>query len=208
MPVIAITGGVGAGKSAVASDFRDIGATVFSADEAAREVLEPGSATLDAVFREFGPNYFLADGRLDRRRMAELVFSDSDARKRLESIMHPPIRRLLTERTNEVLSKNPKAFVFVEVPLLYETGAKSGYDAVIAVIAFRKNQVRRLRERDGLDEKEVNKRIATQLPMEEKALRADYVIDNNGNRDALKRAVRSVWDQIVGSGTKSIAEKR
>jgi dephospho-CoA kinase len=203
MPVIAITGGVGAGKSTVALQFSDLGAVVFSADEIAREVLNPGSAVLEEVIREFGREYILPDGRLDRKKMGNLVFSDSSSRRRLEQITHPAIRQILQERVSRVLADQPDAVVVVEVPLLYESGMESGYDAVIAVIASKENTVQRLSKRDGLSAAEIEKRIAAQLPMQEKAMRANYVIQNDGKRDALKDLVRSIWDQFLSSGTES-----
>ena len=205
MPVIAITGGVGAGKSSVASLFADLGANALSADVAAREVLEPGSKALDTVIREFGRDFLQPDGSLDRKKMAALVFSKSEARLRLEAITHPAIREVIRKRISSILDGAPDAVIVVEVPLLYETGIESGYDAVIAVVSSKENQVSRLAARDGLSAAEIEKRIAAQLTMEEKARRADYVIENDGNRDALKQKVRSVWDRILKSGTESKA---
>ena len=208
MPVIAITGGVGTGKSTAAEYFRELGAVVFSADEAAREVLSPGSQALSEVIAEFGPSYLRHDGSLDRHLLGDLVFSDPIARKRLEEITHPAIRDLLHARVEETRRRQPDTPIFVEIPLLYETGTESAYDAVITVASCRDVQVRRLAARDRLNPQEIDKRIAAQLPMEEKAACADYLIDNDGNRDALKRAVRSVWDQIVLSGTESNTKSR
>src|SRR5260221_9217177 len=200
MPVIAITGGVGAGKSSVAALFKELGATVLSADEAAREVLEPASPILSQVIREFGASFMQTDGSLDRKRLGDLVFSDSTARKRLESITHPHIRRLLKSRIDEALAQRPNGVVVAEVPLLYETQMESEYDAVIAVVASKETLFSRLKERNGLNQKEVEKRITSQLSMQEKATRSDYIIENDGNRDALRHSVLEIWDRIVMSG--------
>src|SRR5258708_31670234 len=113
MPVIAITGGVGAGKSTVAALFKELGAEVFSADEVAREVLELGSPILSKVISAFGRDFMLPEGRLDRKKLGDLVFSDPKAMKRLESTTHPEIRRLLRMRIDEALHQNPNAIVVV-----------------------------------------------------------------------------------------------
>lgn len=208
MPVIAITGGVGSGKSTAAEYFKDLGAIVFSADVEARNVLQPGNSAFAKVVAAFGRSYLQPNGNLDRRRLGDLVFADVSARKRLEEITHPAIYESLRQKITDVQRANQNAIVMVEIPLLYETGTESAYDAVIAVTSTRDVQARRLGARDSLGREDVEKRIKAQLPMEEKAARADYLIQNNGNRDALKRAVRTIWKQIALSGTESSTKTR
>src|SRR5262245_36199647 len=133
MPVVAITGGVGSGKSTAAEFFRELGAVVLSADQAARQIMLPGAETFREVIQAFGEEYLLPDGSLDRKRLGELIFSDPSARKRLEEITHPAIHALLRAEVQMTLQRDPGALVVVEIPLLYETGGESEYDAVITV---------------------------------------------------------------------------
>src|SRR5436190_4311319 len=133
MPVIGITGGIATGKSTVAKMFAELGATVFSADEAARAVTSPASPALQEIARTFGPEFIQADGSLDRSALGYHVFHDPAARQKLEAITHPRIRELLRQHIDGALSAKPDAVVAVEVPLLYEGDMQDWFDAVVVV---------------------------------------------------------------------------
>src|SRR5947208_267221 len=146
MPLIGLTGGVATGKSTVAEMLRKRGAVVISADEAARRVVEPGAPTLQEVSERFGSQYLREDGSLDRARLAERVFNDPSARKELESITHPAIRRLVSEQIAYARANTPpETVIVVEVPLLYEVGMEGEFDAVVVVGSSEESSIRRMR---------------------------------------------------------------
>jgi dephospho-CoA kinase len=176
---------------------RTHGAVTFSADEAARAILTPGGAVLNRIAAAFGPAAMTPDGRLNRAEMGRIVFSDSDARERLNALTHPAIRRLLEEQVASVADDLPGRLIVVEVPLLYEKGLESRYDQIIVVTASERVQAQRLRRRDGLSDQDIQGRLSAQWPVQDKAARADYVVDNNDGLEALDAAVSDVWLRLT-----------
>lgn len=191
MEVIGLTGGVGTGKSTVAGFLRELGSTVLDADQAAREVVEPGTDGLAEVVEAFGPGY-LKDGRLDRARLAGLVFVDAEARRRLEAIVHPRVRVWMAEGTRAAAERG-EAIVVQEIPLLFETGLDRLMSAVVVVWVPVEVQLRRLVEGQTWSEADARARIAAQLPIEQKRARADFVVDNSGSRDETRAQVVRLW---------------
>ena len=165
MQLIGLTGGIGTGKSTVATMLKELGATVIDADEAARAVVEPGTAGFDEVVEAFGDRY-VRDGRLDRAALAELVFNDADARTRLNEITHPLIRQWMLERQQEAERRGEERVV-LEIPLLYENGLDAAMTSVIVVTAPLEVELERLREVQGYSEEHARARIASQMPLEE-----------------------------------------
>lgn len=201
MPTIGITGGLATGKSSVASLFREWGAVVISADEIAREVLAPGTPALQEVMERFGPEMLRPDGTLDRARLGALIFADLGARRALEAITHPRILALMKERIQSAVDEHGRnTIIAVEVPLLYEAGMESWFDAVLVVASSEQTQIARLRARDGLSEAEARQRIASQMPLAEKIARADYVIWNEGDPKQLAEEVKAVWRKLTLQG--------
>ena len=195
MDVIGLTGGIASGKSTVAAMLKGLGATVIDADEASRAVVEPGTPGLEAVVDAFGPE--VLDGeRLDRWKLGAIVFEDEAARRRLEAITHPLIRSWMAERQREAEERGEERVV-LDIPLLYESGLERGLKAVIVVYAPAEVEMERLMARSALDEGEAGRRIAAQLPIEEKKARATYVIDNSGSREETLEQVRKVWEEIT-----------
>lgn len=187
MRVVGLTGGIGSGKSTVAAFFKQQGAEVVDADQIAREVVEPGRPALEAIIKAFGRDVLQSNGRLDRARLAAIVFKDVAARERLEAITHPPIRQRLLE---EVEARRARSGLLVlDIPLLYERPRIEAVDAVVVVWVDAATQLERLLARGGLDEKAARARIAAQMPLDEKKARADHVIDNSGSREATRRQV-------------------
>ena len=190
---IGLTGSIGAGKSTVSAILRELGAPVIDADAISRE-LTAGDMELLAEIRDaFGAELFYVDGRLNRKAMAERVFSDANERKKLEDILHPRIMARILEQ--ETAYRNEKAVVF-DVPLLYETGIDRRMDAVWVVDAPMECRIRRLADRDNMDRMDAKKRIDAQLSDEEKRKRADVLIENNGELLELRRKVESLWKSI------------
>lgn len=187
MRVVGLTGGIGSGKSTVAAFFKQQGAEVVDADQIAREVVEPGRPALEAIIKAFGRDVLQSNGRLDRARLAAIVFKDVAARERLEAITHPPIRQRLLE---EVEARRARSGLLVlDIPLLYERPRIEAVDAVVVVWVDAATQLERLLARGGLDEEAARARIAAQMPLDEKKARADHVIDNSGSREATRRQV-------------------
>jgi dephospho-CoA kinase len=197
MDLIGLTGGIATGKSTVAGMLRELGATVIDADEAARAVVEPGTPGLRAVIEEFGRE--MLDGeRLDRGRLGQLVFADESARRRLEAITHPLVREWMAERQREAETGGEERVV-LDIPLLFESGLEAGMRSVILVYAPPEVQVERLVRRSGLSPDDARRRVAAQMPIDEKAGRATYVIDNAGSLDSTRDQVRKVWSEITAS---------
>jgi dephospho-CoA kinase len=192
---IALTGGPGSGKSTVAQMFRDLGAQVIDADEVARAVVSPGLPAWEEVRREFGPEFFRADGSLDRARMAELVFRDAEARRKLNAIVHPQVTREIGRRLQELAARGVD-LVMVEVPLLFETGLEKNFDAVIVVDAGVKEQIDRLSARDGRPPEEARGILQAQWPLTAKKARADFVVDNRGALADTRGQVKKLWQRL------------
>jgi dephospho-CoA kinase len=172
---------------------RELGAEVLDADEAAHDVYEPGGPAFDEVVREFGPEY-VSDGRIDRKRLGELVFNDPAARLRLNAIVHPQVREWMAARTAEAVQRGVEVVV-QEVPLLFENGLERLYSQVVLVYVPEPVQVQRLIGR-GLSEERARAIIGSQMPIEEKRRLADHVIDNGGSQEATREQVNNFWREI------------
>ncbi len=191
MSVIALTGGIGSGKSLVANYFFSLGAEVIDADQLARQAIERGSEGFDQVISEFG-DVILKDGDIDRRALGEIVFSDPIKRKALEAIIHPKVQQALTQARN---SLNENQILIYEIPLLVETNAASKFDKVITVEAPLELRIERLKSR-GLLQSEIEKRISNQATPEQRRAIADIQIENDGTEEELLRKVEAIWDEL------------
>jgi dephospho-CoA kinase len=197
---IAVTGGIGSGKSSVSSRLAEHGAVVVDADALAREVVEPGTPGLAAVVAEFGKGVLRDDGSLDRPALAAIVFADPERRAALEAIVHP----LVGERSAALLAAAPRdAVVVYDVPLLAESLAGRGslghdFDLVVTVAAPVEMRVARLVAR-GLPEADARARIAAQASDDDRAAIADHVLDNSGDLATLDDAVDRLWEGLVSA---------
>lgn len=176
--IIGLTGGIGSGKSTVSHLFVARGAKLVDADAIAREVVELGSPILAEVVAAFGEEILHPDGRLNREQLGNLVFQNPALKKQLENILHPPIRQLIRTRMNEFESADPEGLVVVDIPLLFESKLESMFEHVVVVYVPEEVQITRLIAREGWSEDVAKRRIATQMPIEDKRLRADTVIEN------------------------------
>ncbi len=177
MRVVGLTGGIASGKSTFAAALRARGVAVVDADALAKAAVAPGTAALAEIARTFGPDVLGPDGALDRKRMGALVFSDPDARRRLEGITHPAVRLAMAEETRRLAAAGHD-LAFYDTPLLYEVGLDRVLDSVVVVWAPPAVQRARMVARDGLSPAEADARLAAQLPIDEKAARADFVVEN------------------------------
>lgn len=194
---IGLTGGVGCGKSTVSSYMAELGIPVIDGDRLSREAVTLGSEAMEAIRRVFGPEVFLPDGRLDRAKMAKLVFSDEDKRQALNAIIHPYVWK----RTEEGLitaQNNGHRLAVLDMPLLLEIGWQLRSEAVWVVKAPVDMQIRRVCARDGATPEEAMARIRKQMPTENKLHYADVVIDNSHSIAATRRQVREALARVPG----------
>jgi dephospho-CoA kinase len=195
MRLVGLTGGIATGKSTFAAALRALGAPVVDADQLARAAVAKGSPGLQAVVAAFGREVLGQDGELDRRRMAGRVFADPAERARLEAIVHPAVRAFSRQEL-ERLAAQGHLLAFYDVPLLYEAGRDREVDLVVVVWAPREAQLARLQGRDRLTPAEAEGRLAAQLPVDEKAARADAVVVNDGDPAALAGKARRLLEDL------------
>jgi dephospho-CoA kinase len=174
---------------------RELGAEIVDADEASHAAYEPGRPGYAAVIREFGDDY-VSDGRIDRKRLGELVFKDADARRRLNAIVHPLVREWMATRTAEAAERGA-AVVVQDVPLLFENGLERLFSAVVLVYVPEQKQVERLVGGRGFSPQRARDVIATQMPIEHKRRLAQHVIDNSGAIEETRSQVDRLWAQLV-----------
>lgn len=195
MKLVGLTGGIASGKSTAAKILESLGAAVVNADTLAREVVEPGREAWQEIVAAFGSEILQSDRTLDRQKLRTLIFNNPDARRKLESIIHPRVRALAERRIAEHGAAG-YAVVVYEVPLLFEGRLHEWLRPVILIACDIEIQIERLQQRDGLDRVQAQKHIEAQMNLEEKRRLADYVIENNGNLEDLKRQVKAVLETI------------
>ena len=191
MMQVGLTGGIGSGKSTVARMLDALGAFVIDSDDLAREAVAPGSQGLRAV-AALWPSV-LHDGALDRAALARIVFDDAAAREQLNAIVHPIVRRLAAERLAGV---QPGQLVVQMIPLLFETGSDSKFEKTIVVVAPEAVRIERAMRRDGATYEQIRARMASQIAVDEARRRADYVIENDGDVEHLRRQVESIYERL------------
>ena len=192
MRVIALTGGIGSGKSLVGEYFADLGALVIDADQLARAVIERGTTGFDEVVAAFGDS-ILVNGEINRRVLGELIFSDPALKAKLEAIIHPRVRSKFEELK---ASLEGDQILVYEIPLLFESGGVDDrFDSIITVEAKMEDRITRLLKR-GLLISEIDGRIAAQATREQRLSIADFLIENNGSPDELLRKVENIWDSL------------
>ena len=196
---VAVTGGAGAGKTAVCDCFRELGAYVISLDALAREAVQPDSPVLGAIVDYFGKEVLEANGTLNRSKLRGIITRDAQARKALERLTHPEILRLFEEKISTITSRHKDALIVVEIPLLVELGMQDRFDVVVLVEASLDQQRDRLMARDGSSAAEAQALIDIQLRAEDKRPYADYIVVNQGPLEALGPAVREIYRKIVGA---------
>jgi dephospho-CoA kinase len=192
MLVVALTGGIGAGKSTVAQYFAELGALVVDADQLARMAIERGSDGFAEVLLRFGDEIIL-NGDIDRKKLAEIVFSDEGARKDLEKIIHPRVQATFAEVVEDLEHDD---ILIYEIPLLAETDAAEKFDYIITVEADIELRKARLLKR-GLYISQIEKRMAAQASQESREAIADSVIHNDGDEDSLLRQVENLWESVL-----------
>lgn len=191
--LVGLTGGMGSGKSTASGMFQRLGAEVIDADALCRELMEPEQPAWREIVETFGPEILQPDQRLDRKKLAERVFSNPGDRRRLEAILHPRVFEEERRRFEAIADKNPGAVVILDAALLIESGNYRKVDQVVVVTCPEEEQVRRLLARGGFDETEIRRRLACQMPAQEKIRYANHVIQNDSTLEHLEQQVNSLY---------------
>lgn len=196
---VGLTGGVACGKSTIAKMFADLGGTIIDADVVAHELYRPGHEVLQQLVRHFGPEILKPDGELDRAKLATLVF-DGGRVEELNKIVHPAVIRQQDEWMRALGEKDPNAVAIVEAALILEAGAKDRFDRIMVVTCKPSQKVARFAQRTGMNEDaaraDVDRRTKAQMPDEEKARRADFVIDNSGSVEETRQQVQRIYSEL------------
>lgn len=192
--IIGLTGSIASGKSTVSKMLQQKGYPIVDADLVARQVVERGTDTLKKIEALFGADVIKRDGSMDREKVGALIFTDPAQRKRLNDIIHPAIRAEMLRQKNEFLAAGHQTIV-MDIPLLFESKLQHFVDKILVVSVTEENQLARLMERNGLNEKDARSRIASQLPMFVKEEGADAVIYNNGSVDEAARQLEKILKQ-------------
>lgn len=194
---VGLTGGLASGKSFVGRALAELGCLLIQADELGHQVLEPGGEAYDGVVREFGSGILSADGKIDRRKLGELVFQDSGRLAKLNALVHPPVWARERKLMNEFAAAHPRGIAVVEAAILVETGSYRDYAKLIVAVCSEAQQIERAMSRDGLTREQVLDRLSRQMPLAEKIKYADYVIDTSGAKEATLAQTRAVHQALV-----------
>ncbi|MBY6275977.1 dephospho-CoA kinase [Symbiobacterium thermophilum] len=197
MRIIGLTGSIASGKSTVSAMLRELGAAVIDADAIVHHLQRPGTPVFESIVREFGPGVVRPDGSLDRQALGRIVFADPGRRRALEAIVHPAVRAEIWRQVEQYRREGRPAVV-LDVPLLYESGWDRQVDEVWVVWVDAETQKARLIARSGLSPEEAEARIAAQMSLDEKARRADRIIDNRGSLDRTRAQVEAAWRAACG----------
>lgn len=196
MPLLALTGGIAAGKSTIAARLREHGAVIVDADQIVRDVQQPGSPVLAAIAEQFGDEVILADGSLNRAGLGARVFGDGEAIARLNAIVHPAVQAESTARFRAAFDADPDAVVVYDVPLLAESRAHDPWELIIVAHAPAPQRIRRLVELRGMSEQDAAARVASQATDEQRLAIADAVIDTSSSLDETQRQVDELWASL------------
>jgi dephospho-CoA kinase len=195
MRVIGVTGGLGTGKSTVAAMLARLGAKVVDADKIARRLLNPDEACFGPVVRMFGRD-ILTRGRVDRKKVARVVFRDPARLKKLERVIHPEVRKVILSEIQKLKERGRTAILVVDVPLLFEAGFDNLVDRSVVVTAAMAVQIERAAKKLGITKAEARRRIKAQMPLRQKIRFADIIIDNNGTLIQTKKQVKRLWEKL------------
>jgi dephospho-CoA kinase len=197
MIIIGLTGGISSGKSTVSAILKELGAYIIDADAIAREVVMPGRPAWQEIIYVFGAKILQEDGQINRKELADIVFQDEEARRKLNEITHPRISEERQRIIAEIAAKDAKAVIVFDVPLLIETGMYKEVDEVWLVALPEELQIKRLINRDKVSKEEALRRISSQMPLGEKKKYAHHIIDTSGSRIDTIKQVHKLWNQLV-----------
>jgi dephospho-CoA kinase len=195
--IIGLTGSIASGKSESAKYFDGLGAFCIDADAVTKELTCKGKPALQEITKIFGYDILSAEGALNRKKLADIIFFDVSSKLKVEKILH---NRIIS-RINEIILKkiSEKKVIVINAPLLFETGLDKVCDKIITIKISYDIQVKRLALRDGLNDDDIKKRIASQMPMEEKAKLSDFVVDNSGSKKDLKKKIENIYGLLTSN---------
>ena len=199
---VGLTGGAGSGKSTIARMFQSRGAHVIDADELARLVVQPGRPALEDIAKEFGAKVLRPDGTLNRPALGRIIFSDAEARARLNAIIHPQIWAEEERLFRDLEAQDPEGVVVLDAALLIEAGGVDRMDVVVVVDVDEETQIGRLVRQKGLSPSEARARLSAQLSTAQKASFADHVVDNRDSLEATERQVEAIWAGLLEKARK------
>lgn len=200
---VGLTGGLASGKSFVGHCLAELGAHVAQADRMGHEVLEPGGEAFDEVLAAFGREMLDEQGRIDRKRLGAVVFSDPKKLEQLNALVHPHVFARQEVFFADVAKKDPHAVAVIEAAIMIETGSYKNYDRLVLAACSEEEQVRRFIHREGADETQARERLARQMPLDDKRAYADYVIDTSGTKEETRVRTAALWEKL-----KQEAEKK
>jgi len=193
---VGLTGGLASGKSFVGRALADLGCLLIKADDLGRQVQEPGGEAYEGIVKEFGPEILAPDNTIDRRRLGAEVFHDPERLKRLNALVHPPVKARERRIQEEFARGHPNSIAVTEAAILIETGSYRGYDKLIVAFCRPEQQIERAMARDHLTREEVLERLKRQMPLEEKLKRADFVVDTSGAKEDTLAQTRAVFESL------------
>lgn len=196
---IGLTGGIGSGKTTAAEFFAALGVPVISADKISRNALTKGGACYDRVIETFGMGILHDDGTIDRKALANIIFSDETKRHALNEIVHPYVLETMFKEANTLRKDHTSTIMLFDIPLLYESGMDKDMDANILVVCDEETRIHRIMERDGTTREAAKARIQSQMPEDEKRAMADYILDNNFSQSHLKKQVTALYKKLTES---------
>ncbi len=196
MLIVGLTGGMACGKSFVAEALRKLGCYVIEADEVARHIMQPGEEAYAAVVGAFGTGILDAAGKIDRSRLAEIVFGDPEQLQRLNATVHPGVRKRALSEFEQIGDRDPHAVVIYVAAILIESGASREMDKIVVVSCDREQQIQRAMHRPGAVESAVLARLESQMPLKEKLTFADYVVDTSGTKEDALRQIEVVYQDL------------
>ncbi len=196
--MLGVTGSIATGKSTVSRMLEEMGSPLIDFDILARIVVEPGQPALKDIAAYFGSQVLQDDGSLDRKKLSEIIFTDMEKRKKLESFIHPRIGEAFLKQVKEHTQKNPDAIIQVAVPLLIETNMNFMFDKLLLVYTPPEEQAKRLMERDGVNREMAAAMVGSQMSVEEKKGYVDFVIDNSGTPEETRKQVEALWTTLQG----------
>jgi dephospho-CoA kinase len=194
---VGLTGNIASGKSAAASFFAELGAHVIDADRVVHELYKAGTPTYGRIVAVFGKQILDANEEIDRKKLGQIVFSDTDKRLQLNSLIHPEVGAAILRRIFELEGASPRGIVIVDAALMVETGGYRMYHCLIVVACAPSLQISRLMSRDGLTESDARARIDSQMPIEEKLKLADYILDASGTLKQTRNQVEEIYRDLL-----------
>ena len=197
--IIGLTGGIVSGKSTVARMFKDLGAKIIDADKLGHKVILPQEAVWKRIIKIFGKDILQKDQTINREKLGKIVFANQNLLKKLNKITHPEIIKLIKKEISLAKddSKEEKKILIIDAALIYETKIDRLMDKIIVVYLDEEEQLKRLKKRNNLSEKEALQKIKSQIPLKEKIEIADYLIDNSNSLDKTREQVKKIWENLI-----------